>query len=72
MILGALICNDCLANKKSRRKKQQLSVRLRRMFGLQLSQARPKVYKHFPLREAVEAHRLMESGKHIGKILLIP
>ncbi|XP_022720522.1 quinone oxidoreductase PIG3-like isoform X2 [Durio zibethinus] len=32
---------------------------------------KPVVYKHFPLGEAAEAHRLMESGKHIGKILLI-
>ncbi|XVF87563.1 hypothetical protein PTKIN_Ptkin18bG0130400 [Pterospermum kingtungense] len=33
---------------------------------------KPVVYKQFPLGEAAEAHRLMESGKHIGKILLIP
>ncbi|KAJ9136225.1 hypothetical protein P3X46_033322 [Hevea brasiliensis] len=30
------------------------------------------VYKQFPLSEAAEAHRLMESSQHIGKILLIP
>jgi NADPH:quinone reductase len=29
-------------------------------------------YKTFPLAEAAEAHRLMESSRHIGKILLIP
>ena len=29
-------------------------------------------YRRFPLREAAEAHRLMESSEHIGKILLIP
>lgn len=28
------------------------------------------VYKTFPLEEAAEAHRLMESGEHMGKILL--
>ncbi|RWR88066.1 Alcohol dehydrogenase superfamily [Cinnamomum micranthum f. kanehirae] len=33
---------------------------------------KPVVYKSFPLYEAAEAHRLMESSKHIGKILLIP
>lgn len=32
--------------------------------------ARPIVYAKFPLAEAAEAHRLMESGSHIGKILL--
>ena len=31
----------------------------------------PVIYKKFPLKDAVEAHRLMESSEHIGKILLI-
>ena len=29
-------------------------------------------FKRFPLLEAAEAHRLMESSQHIGKILLVP
>nr|XP_028959054.1 quinone oxidoreductase PIG3-like [Malus domestica] len=29
------------------------------------------IYKSFPLSEAAEAHRLMESSQHIGKILLV-
>lgn len=33
---------------------------------------KPVVYKSLPLAEAAEAHSLMESSKHIGKILLIP
>ncbi|KAK7246580.1 hypothetical protein RIF29_41449 [Crotalaria pallida] len=33
---------------------------------------KPVVYKSFPLSEAAEAHRLMESSQHIGKILLLP
>lgn len=33
---------------------------------------KPVVYKQFPLSEAAEAHRLLESSKHIGKILLLP
>ncbi|XP_073027823.1 uncharacterized protein [Primulina eburnea] len=32
---------------------------------------KPVVYKSFPLEEAVEAHRLLESSKHIGKIILV-
>jgi len=32
----------------------------------------PVVYKSFPLAEAAEAHRLMESSAHIGKIMLVP
>lgn len=31
---------------------------------------KPVVYKYFPLAEAAEGHQLMESSKHIGKILL--
>ncbi len=31
---------------------------------------RPVIYATFTLRQAAEAHRLMESGSHIGKILL--
>ncbi|KAG4945539.1 Quinone oxidoreductase PIG3 [Glycine max] len=33
---------------------------------------KPVVYKSFPLSEAAEAHQLMESSQHIGKILLLP
>ncbi|XP_028767636.1 quinone oxidoreductase PIG3-like [Neltuma alba] len=33
---------------------------------------KPVVYRYFPLSEASEAHRLMETSKHIGKILLRP
>lgn len=33
---------------------------------------KPVVYKSFPLSEAAEAHRLMETSQHIGKILLVP
>jgi NADPH2:quinone reductase len=31
---------------------------------------KPVVYKTFPLKNAAEAHRLMESSSHIGKIVL--
>ena len=32
---------------------------------------KPVVYKTFPLENAAEAHRLMESSNHIGKIVLV-
>ncbi|MBU2646027.1 NAD(P)H-quinone oxidoreductase [bacterium] len=32
---------------------------------------KPLIYKTFPLGEAAEAHRLMESNTHIGKIVLV-
>ena len=33
---------------------------------------RPVTHARFPLTQAAEAHRLMESSAHIGKILLVP
>ncbi|KAL7243849.1 hypothetical protein ACSBR1_016132 [Camellia fascicularis] len=33
---------------------------------------KPVVYTYLPLSEAAESHRLIETSKHIGKILLIP
>jgi NADPH2:quinone reductase len=33
-------------------------------------QCGPEIYRTFPLAEAAEAHRLMESSAHIGKIML--
>jgi putative PIG3 family NAD(P)H quinone oxidoreductase len=33
---------------------------------------RPVMHAQFPLAQAAEAHRLMESSAHIGKIVLIP
>jgi NADPH2:quinone reductase len=33
---------------------------------------KPEIYKTFPLAEAAEAHRLMESSAHVGKIVLVP
>ncbi|XP_076883902.1 uncharacterized protein LOC143532866 [Bidens hawaiensis] len=32
---------------------------------------KPVVYKYFPLSEAGEAHKLMETSTHVGKILLL-
>ena len=34
-------------------------------------QVGPRIYKTFPLAEAAAAHALMESSKHIGKIVLL-
>jgi NADPH:quinone reductase len=39
---------------------------------LESSKIKPQIHRTFPLAEAAEAHRLMESSKHIGKIVLVP
>jgi NADPH2:quinone reductase len=31
---------------------------------------KPVIYKTFPLEQAADAHRLMESSEHVGKIIL--
>jgi len=38
---------------------------------LESGQLRPIIHARFPLGEAAAAHRLMESGAHIGKIVLV-
>ncbi len=37
---------------------------------IEAGRIKPQVYKTFPLAQAGEAHRLMESSQHIGKIVL--
>ncbi len=37
---------------------------------IEAGKIKPVIFKTFPLGEASEAHRLMESGAHIGKIVL--
>jgi NADPH:quinone reductase-like Zn-dependent oxidoreductase len=38
---------------------------------LRQGQIRPVIFKVFPLEQAAAAHALMESGTHIGKIVLV-
>jgi NADPH2:quinone reductase len=37
---------------------------------IEAGRIKPQVFKTFPLEQASEAHRLMESSQHIGKIVL--
>jgi putative PIG3 family NAD(P)H quinone oxidoreductase len=37
---------------------------------LEAGKVKPMIYKTFPLADAAAAHRLMETNKHIGKIVL--
>jgi len=37
---------------------------------IEAGKIKPVIYKTFPLAQASEAHKLMESSQHIGKIVL--
>lgn len=37
---------------------------------IEAGKIRPQIFKTFPLAQAADAHRLMESSQHIGKIIL--
>ena len=37
---------------------------------IEAGKIKPVIYKTFPLADAREAHKLMESSQHIGKIVL--
>ena len=37
---------------------------------IEAGKIKPEIFKTFPLEQAAEAHRLMESSQHIGKIVL--
>jgi len=37
---------------------------------IEAGRIRPEIYKTFPIEQAADAHRLMESSQHIGKIVL--
>jgi NADPH:quinone reductase len=52
--------------------KAMLAARLREKIWplIEAGRIQPQVYKTFPLEQAADAHRLMESSQHIGKIVL--
>ena len=37
---------------------------------IEAGRIKPELYKTFPLEQAAEAHKLMESSQHIGKLVL--
>jgi NADPH2:quinone reductase len=46
------------------------SLRARIWPLIEAGRIKPVIYQTFPLEQAAEAHRLMESSAHIGKIVL--
>ena len=54
------------------KEKAELANAIKRIYWPLLEKRilKPVIYKTFSLRNAKEAHKLMESSKHIGKIIL--
>jgi putative PIG3 family NAD(P)H quinone oxidoreductase len=71
MLKRGLITGSTL-RARSVEQKGAIAAPLRRIVWPLLDQGKvkPQIYRTFPLTEAAEAHRLMESSEHIGKIVL--
>jgi putative PIG3 family NAD(P)H quinone oxidoreductase len=67
-----LILTGSTLRRRSREEKTRLFEDLRHNFWplLEKSSIKPVTHAVFPLERASDAHALMESGRHIGKILL--
>ena len=52
--------------------KGRIAARLRERIWplIEAGKIRPQIFRTFPLEQAAEAHRLMESSQHIGKLVL--
>ena len=52
--------------------KSEIAAQLREKVWplIEAGKIKPAVHKTFPLEQAAEAHRLMESATHVGKIIL--
>jgi NADPH2:quinone reductase len=52
--------------------KGRIAARLRERIWplIEAGKIKPQVFRTFPLEQAAEAHRLMESSQHIGKLVL--
>jgi NADPH2:quinone reductase len=65
-----LITGSTLRPQSSEHKGQIARNLITHIWPLIPSQIKPVIYRSFPLAQAEEAHRLMESSVHIGKIIL--
>jgi len=72
IMLKRLIVTGSTMRPRSTAQKGEIAAALEAKVWPLLAQGQcgPEIYKVFPLREAAEAHRLMESSQHIGKIML--
>jgi putative PIG3 family NAD(P)H quinone oxidoreductase len=74
VLLGHLTITGSTLRSRSIDEKGRLCAELERRVWPLFGQGRlsPMVHRSYPLEAAADAHRLMESSKHIGKILLTP
>lgn len=72
LIAKRLIVTGSTLRPRSTQEKGAIAAALKEKVWPVLEQGRcePVIYKVFPLSEVNEAHRLMESSQHIGKIIL--
>jgi putative PIG3 family NAD(P)H quinone oxidoreductase len=73
VLMRRLTISGSTLRPRSVEEKGQIAAALRREVWplLERSEVKPIVYRTFPLRAAAEAHRLMESSEHVGKIVLV-
>ncbi len=74
MMLKQLVLTGSTLRSQAVANKARIAVALRDQVWPLLSNGtiKPVIYKTFKLDQASEAHRLMESNAHIGKLLLLP
>lgn len=72
MMVKRLIITGSTLRSRSHEFKAELTKEVRAMVWPLIAEGKfsPVIYKTFPLKEAESAHTLMESSKHIGKIVL--
>ncbi len=74
LMLKRLTWTGSTLRARSREAKAEIAQALRHqvwpLFETQADRLRPHIHAEFPLAEVAAAHRLMESGQHVGKIVL--
>ena len=72
MLLKRLVLNGSTLRTRSAKAKAAIAQNLKTTIRplIENGTVKPKVFAAFPLQEAAKVHRLMESGRHSGKIIL--
>ena len=72
VLLKQLIITGSTLRPRSAEAKVGIAEKLRAQLWplIEGKEIKPLIAAHFPLADTAEAHKLMESSKHIGKIIL--